>query len=90
MAGTTRPSRKMYMWRTHATDEIHRRGERMSCRVCHERTDGINVLCHQCQLDMLNEFISNGRQTSSMVLLSQKYKVNISTVMNILKHYGGI
>lgn len=62
----------------------------MSCRICGDSTDGINVLCYQCQLDMLNEFITNGRQSSSIVHLSQKYRVSISTVMNILKHYGGL
>ena len=49
MAGTSRPSRTMHLWRTNAPDEIHRRGERMKkCDVCGSNMTHKFGFCLKC------------------------------------------
>lgn len=59
----------------------------MVCRKCGGLTEGINVLCYQCQLDIMNEWINGPRNQNHLYLLSDEYDVKVSTIMNILQMF---
>lgn len=60
------------------------------CIKCGELTEGINALCYQCQLDILNAYIQNGRPRMYIVQLAEHYGVRVSTIMNILAQFGAL
>lgn len=60
------------------------------CRVCNDATEGINALCYQCQLNLLNEWLPSPKNKNMIFLLADEYKVNKATVMNILRQFGQI
>jgi hypothetical protein len=60
----------------------------MKCRKCGAETEGINALCYQCQLDIMNKYIQNGRPAAYIIHLADEYDVRVATIMNILAYFG--
>jgi hypothetical protein len=68
-------------------EKIFKGDELMICNKCREPTEGINALCYQCQLDIINKWLSSPKNKSYLLLLADEYDVRISTIMNILSQF---
>ena len=60
----------------------------MPCKRCGKITEGINALCYQCQLDIMNRWLQTGRNRNALLMLADEYDVRVSTIMNILAQFG--
>lgn len=60
----------------------------MRCNKCGSPTEGINALCYQCQLDIMNKWLPLPHNQNSIKMLADEYDVRLSTIMNILQQFG--
>lgn len=60
----------------------------MRCNKCGQPTEGINALCYQCQLDIMNKWLGTPKTRNNILILAEEYDVRISTIMNILAQFG--
>lgn len=60
----------------------------MRCNKCGSPTEGINALCYQCQLDIMNKYLKTGREHETTWVLANEYNVRVATIMNILAYFG--
>jgi hypothetical protein len=60
----------------------------MKCKKCGSFTEGINALCYACQLKLMNEWLTTGKNRNALLILAEEYDIRVSTVMNILAHFG--
>lgn len=60
----------------------------MLCKKCGALTEGINVLCYQCQLNIMNSWVVSPKNKNYILMLADEYNVRVSTIMNILAYFG--